>query len=127
MLTLDQKLVDEATDSMLKATGKGRGATATKDVREQVIAFILALDKNIEREETYHGMWKHDDLTDLSALIAHKAKRLANAQDHLLDGHGGANLPVHDTATDDALDIINYSAFCSRLVHYSARDHTPEG
>lgn len=132
MLVLDQDALDRATREMCEAAQvpvQILTEAALKDMREQVTAFVLALNKNYEREKTYKGLWKQDTIEELGQHLVHKGKRMSAHNEHMgAQGWfpGSSVEAAHNDATDDAIDVINYGAFIARKVHYSASDNGME-
>lgn len=119
-LVLREDAVDMAVVAMCNAAGipgSELPGNTVKNLRHQVIAFVLALNKNYEREQTYKGLWKQDSLEELGQHLVHKGKRMAV---HEIEIDAEPSEAEIEAATDDAIDAINYAAFCARLVHYAA-------
>jgi hypothetical protein len=114
-ITLVQKDIDDAVNAMCDAAQIDYDGQMKfeKDLRDQVIAFILALNKNYEREQQYQGLWKKDEVSEIGAMVSHKGKRLQQVE--FIDSPERV-----DSTVDDALDAINYAAFAARKAHYSA-------
>jgi len=93
---------------------------------EQAVIFLRALSINHDREITYNGLWKEYGLPDVAMHAKSKAARMNN-HSHNLAGPFVADDPeegfkeadheqqIKDKAVDDALDLVNYGAFCARL------------
>jgi hypothetical protein len=123
MITLDKVEVDNAVVAMCAAAQLPLSALEDPRYKDQVTAFVLALNKNHEREQTYDGLWREYGLTDCANNAKSKALRLAHhgtTIGHVDGPHGDAMRQLHEDAEDDALDLINYGAFCARLIHESA-------
>jgi hypothetical protein len=122
MITLDKVEVDNAVVAMCAAAQLPLSALEDPRYKDQVTAFVLALNKNYEREQTYDGLWRQYGLTDCANNAKSKSVRLAHhgtTIGHIDGPHGEALQRLHDDAEDDALDLINYGAFCARLIHES--------
>lgn len=121
-MVLDHDRVEAATQAMLLAAGvdpMDLNILSDRRYNDQVIAFILALRKNVEREKTYNGLWRHYGLSDCASNARNKAQRVEH---HASGGEVVTGIQDHDAAMDDTLDLINYGAFCARLVDASARE-----
>lgn len=121
-LTLDKQDVDDAVRCMCNAAQLPDDALTDPRYKYQVTAFILALRKNFEREQTYNGLWRQYGLDDCASNAKSKAVRLKHhgdvIDDAIVNGDGERSLAdIKTDAEDDALDLINYGAFCARLIH----------
>lgn len=123
MIKLDGGDVEGAFQAMCDAAQLPMEAQMDKNYEEQVIAFILALNKNYEREQTYKGLWRKDSIEEIGQHLVHKGKRMEMHSASMENPPNAALTVGHlDEATDDALDAINYGAFIARKVHYAATE-----
>lgn len=121
-ITLNKDAVASAVALMCTAAQLPPGSEEEQRYRDQVTAFILALAKNYEREQTYNGLWHEYGLADCANNAKSKSVRLAHHAGNLEHGDGTYTHKYIEDAMDDAIDLVNYGAFCARLVHYTAQD-----
>jgi hypothetical protein len=100
-----------------------RLAVTTEAEREQLKVFIKALHIYSERNEKYNDNWKRMGWRGMLIRVRERAERLWDALWGAVPIEGTQSALVSGPIdVDDAIDLINFSAFLIRAVDAGNRD-----
>lgn len=83
----------------------GSGDDGIPDLMDMYAVMKVALERFLERDNVYRGLWKDGGWPDSAGHVRHKSARVALCKTGMEDDEQLA------AAVDDALDNINYNAF----------------
>jgi hypothetical protein len=87
-----------------EANGDG-GDDDTRELLDLYSVLKIAMERFLERDKIYKGLWKDGGWPDSANHIRHKASRIALCKTGMESDEELA------AAVDDAIDSINYNAF----------------